>query len=119
MRWTVVPTGVTVRCGGCGVNIVSGEGLALLTTRELERCRCCAGEMGYVVDEAELDLERWRLARERGEDAPSHPTADAQLAALVRTPRRPRVPVFRSRPLKPYQPTNEFDPRAAAANERG
>ena len=87
MTWTVLAHDAA--CGRCGALIPADAPVALFTTVRLIRCVDCAG---VPVDEDTVDLERWRLARERTavrvareETAARHPTYRQRVPAR-RTP---------------------------------
>ena len=102
MIWTVYA--VASSCGSCGQAIAAGEPIALLTARQLRRCRPCAG---VPVDDAQIDAAMLALERLALEAAAPRPPAP-----VVRVRPVSRGPV----PLSAIALDLPFDPKAAAPN---
>lgn len=62
MRWTVSER--DVECGSCSDPIPPNQPIALLTAKNLVRCRRCAGA---PVNKEEVDNERFRIERDHVE----------------------------------------------------
>jgi len=82
MHWTVAYARRS--CGHCGAAIAADVPFATFTVRRLVRCASCAG---VPVDEAEVDLERFRLEREALTGQKTTTDATPKYAPRVTTPR--------------------------------
>ncbi len=118
MIWTVCAPGVTVICGRCLAEIPGGDPIALVTTRQLERCLLCAAALGFEPNPQEIDLERFRLEQERL----ARPVSDAAPSQGSAAPPTPSRPSRRMQPQRGFiraaDLAHVFDPKAAAAGDR-
>ncbi|MEO8483094.1 MAG: hypothetical protein ABI634_12845 [Acidobacteriota bacterium] len=104
MIWTVSTLAVT--CGNCCEVIPADAPIALVSTAKKVRCAPCAAAMGFPVDQAEVDLERFRL------EAESVPTR------IVRPAQQARVPPVRQPVPLSAVAGSFFDSKAAASGGR-
>ena len=84
MTWTVAA--LTTTCGCCGAAIPQGEPMALLTAQRKTRCVSCAGQMGFAVDWAEIDQERFRREQDALHAAKPITRAPIPTATKMRRP---------------------------------
>jgi len=111
MTWTVLV--METVCGRCLQPVPAGAPVALMTTHQLQRCASCAELAGFPLNAAEIDLEQFRLEQERLRRETPAPPPVASKRVYV-TPPRPVVAFSKLGDV-----ATRFDPRAAAAGDRG
>lgn len=109
MRWTVSEH--DVECGLCSDLIPPNQPIALLTSKNKVRCKGCAEQAGYVVNQEEVDNERFRLEADRAA------SEAARLRRFELEPRRGHSRSMSSLAAASAGFFDQFDPKAKAAGE--
>jgi len=109
MIWTVAIVDET--CGRCSTPIPPDQPMATLTALRKIRCVACAAALGFPLNAAEIDLERFRIEKDRLDVA--------AISSIGRTPvRRHEL----RRPMRSSAEMSEelrhvFDPKVAASGD--
>ena len=111
MQWTVAIVDET--CGACGALLPPDQPIALYTTLRKIRCVSCAEKLGHPLNPHEIDLERFRVEKDR---------LDSTITRAMGAP----APFIRHQLRRPMKSSAEmaeelrhvFDPKAAASGDQ-